>query len=146
MDRRALALLSAALRHVRDAEHLADAGPHQSLDQAYHLAGFGPECARKSVLTKRTFDQAIGHGVQTASESALAFALAMDPAARRYAIEGWGARYPALGAWNERARYEKTGHRDAVSVANVVREAREVVDGIVLSLWADGRIPEGFSW
>lgn len=37
-------LISAALRHVRDAEQLLTSSP----DQAWHLADFGPECIRKS--------------------------------------------------------------------------------------------------
>ena len=39
-------LVSAALRHARDAEWLA----HRSPDQAYHLAGYAPECARKATV------------------------------------------------------------------------------------------------
>lgn len=47
-----LKLLSAALRHLRDAEHLADASNlHGSLDQAYHLAGFGPDCRYQATGT-----------------------------------------------------------------------------------------------
>ena len=37
-------LLSAARRHITDAEHLLEPGLHQSQDQAWHLAGFAPEC------------------------------------------------------------------------------------------------------
>ena len=65
-------LLSAAIRHVRDAELLAStAGPNRSLDQAFHLAGFAPECARKATLPRSTFDKSIGHGTTAASELSL---------------------------------------------------------------------------
>src|SRR5215212_4601191 len=92
-------LLSAAIRHLRDAEFLASvAAPDRSLDQAFHLAGFAPECARKAALPRSTFDKAIGHGTTDASELSLEWALAHDPRARRYRIDlvKWAARYPAL--------------------------------------------------
>jgi len=94
---RSLAMLSAALRHVRDAEHLVSADPSvQSPDQAFHLAALGPQCARKAARAKATFDEAIGHGVAGTSELALRFAVVADPVARRYDIQGWSGRYPAL--------------------------------------------------
>lgn len=147
LDERALAMFSAALRHVRTAEHLATTpDPDRSADQAFHVAGFGPECIRKAGLPRRTYDQAIGHGVGAAAEFALRFALAVDPVARRYDIEGWQGRYPALARWNENARYEATGTRSDHDAASVVREAREVVDVMTFAFWADGAIPSDFSW
>jgi len=147
MDDRAHDLLSAALRHVRDAEHLAAAGvATTSLDQAYHLAGFAPECARKATLPRSTYDQAIGHGVGESSEIALQVALAIDPRAQRYDLERWRNRFPGLADWNERARYDRTGTRLHPEVTNVIRESREIVDRIVLSLWMDGAIRQDFSW
>ena len=139
--------LSAALRHVRDAEHLAGPDePAHSLDQAYHLAGFGPECARKAILSEATFDLAIGHGIGEATEPGLKAALALDPGAHRYRISGWEKRFPALAKWTEQARYEKTGSRKGSEVKAVVEEARRVVDDVVLALWMDGRIPKDFTW
>jgi hypothetical protein len=139
--------LSAALRHVRDAEHLSrTAEEHASLDQSYHLAGFGPECARKAALGADTYARAIGHGVGPSSEAALRFALATDGAARRYDLEEWRTTYPALAGWSESARYEPTGRREAAEVAALVAEARRIVDAITYALWADGRIPQAFTW
>src|SRR5262245_44496192 len=78
-------LVSAALRHVRDAEHLLDAGAdHASPDQAYHLAGFGPECVRKATLSIRWLDLAISHGFDDLAESLVDFAVSIDPLAHRY--------------------------------------------------------------
>src|SRR5689334_9632843 len=105
-----LELLSAAIRHLRDAQLLASiAPPDRSLDQAFHLAGFAPECARKATLSRPMFDRAIGHGTTEASELALEWALAHDPRARRYGIDmdEWSARYPELKVWNEGVRYER---------------------------------------
>ncbi len=131
---------------MRDAEHLASAGIHVSLDQAFHLAGFGPECARKATLSEHTFDRAIGHGVTLASERALQFALAADPAAHRYDLADWAARHPRLCGWTEQARYEATGTRSAGEVRLLLVEARSILDRITFALWADGRVPGGFSW
>lgn len=147
LEDRALGMLSAAVRHVRTAEHLSSVDPpERSPDQAFHLAGFGPECARKATLPRSTYNRAIGHGVTGASESALRVALVLDPFARRYDLEEWAPRYPALAGWNERARYEPTGCRTQQEADSVVREAREIVDRISFALWADGRIPVGFAW
>ena len=146
MDSAGQELLSAALRHVRDAEHLASAGTHESLDQAFHLAGFGPECARKAVLSARTYDRAIGHGVTRASEKALQFALAADPAAHRYDLADWATHNPALAGWTEQSRYRGTGTHSVTAVQPLLREARSIVDRITFALWADGRLPGGFSW
>ena len=59
MQQRRASFISAALRHTRDAEHLLASGPHRSLDQAFHLAGFGPECARKACLSESWADKTI---------------------------------------------------------------------------------------
>jgi len=140
-----LDLLSAALRHCRDAEHLLGSShTSSSPDQAFHLAGFGPECARKAVLSRGTFDKALGHAL--APEAALGGALALDPAAHRYRITRWEMRHPALANWTEQARYEKTGQRDAAEASSTVSAARAIFDDIVLALWADGRIPRSFTW
>jgi hypothetical protein len=116
------------------------------LDQAYHLAGFGPECARKAVLSKSTFDLAIGHGVGESAEVGLRAALALDPGAHRYRVTHWAKRFPALARWTEQARYEETGSRKPDEVAALLVESRSVVDAIVFSLWADGRLSRDFTW
>lgn len=141
-----LARLSAALRHLRDAEHLADASlGSASLDQAFHLVGFAPECARKAALSSSTYDRPMGHGGR-ASEAALGLALALDARAHRYDLTDWAARYPALAKWTEGARYEATGTRGQAEVRALLDEAREIVVRIAFALWADGRVPEGFAW
>lgn len=142
----ALAMLSAALRHVRDAEHLISEHPAQSPDQAYHLAGFGPECARKATLPHPTYYQAIGHGVAGSSEQALNFALATNPIARRYDVENWSQRYPKLANWRETVRYSMTGTTTIADAQALVLEAREIVDRIAYAMWADGLIEGSFTW
>lgn len=135
-------LISAALRHVRDAEHLAQAGPGESLDQAFHLAGFGPECARKACLSDNLADKAIGHGFDGGAEAVLRVALALDVHAHRYRAEGWEVRYPALTEWKVESRYWATGtanQPDRLSKTSaLLRDVRSAVDNVVLAMWTDG--------
>ncbi len=141
----ALELLSAALRHVRDAEHLADAdSASRSLDQACHLAGYGPECARKATLQTRVFDKALGHHLDAGIDSVLDVALALDPLAWRYEPRDWATRYPALARWSPEVRYDRTGRHAADEVGPLVAEARQVVDTVAVAVWADGLLPEGY--
>ena len=145
LQKGALDLISAALRHVRDAESLSRPGSEiTSPDQAYHLAGFGPECARKATLSVRWSDKPLGHALgQGPTDPVLEIALALDPYARLYNPLNWRSRYPALSAWDPQCRYDRTGTRDQREVEAVVREARLVVIEIVGALWADGRLPDG---
>ncbi|MBI4602123.1 MAG: hypothetical protein HY721_09200 [Planctomycetes bacterium] len=139
----ALALVSAALRHVRDAETLADpSNPRASLDQAYHLGGYGPECARKATLSIRWLDKAIGH-LFGSSEDPLALATALDLFALRYQPLAWAARFPPLAEWSEQVRYRRTGSFPRATVQTFLESARKAVDEVVLGLWADGRLGEG---
>ncbi len=143
-----LALLSAALRHVRDAEYLLAAPePDGSPDEAWYLAGYGPECVRKAGLDQRSFDHAIGHGLADASRTAVAFALAHDPRPRRYGLHRFHLMHPTLERdWKVEQRYDATGTRAPEDVRKAVAEARQSVDDTLFALWADGRIPGAFSW
>ena len=140
----ALDLLSAALRHVRDAEHLAaKTHANSSRDQAFHLAGFGPECARKALLAVRWLDKAIGHGFEGLSENVIEVALALDPIAHRYHPTGWGTQYPTLTNWTEQSRYKPTNTYPEAVVCAITADARRAVDFVFGALWLDGRIPDG---
>lgn len=137
-------LLSAALRHARDAEHLLDTDTgYTSPDQAAYLAGYGSECARKAILSTRWLDKAVGHGTEPNAADILELALAFDPLARRYDPPARPAGPPALAQWRVEARYERTGTFPRVQAEALCREAREAVDAAVIALWADGRIPDG---
>lgn len=142
-----LNFLSAALRHARDSVYLLDVG-HQghSTDQAFHLAGFAPECARKALLGDRVFDKILGHSFDAGAEVVLETALALDPRARRYRARAWTTRYPALTTWSEQARYYRTGTATAALATPVVEQAAQAVHETVAALFADGRLPVSFSW
>lgn len=156
-----LSLLSAALRHLRDAtqlaagcvcpaDGLADAQPpaiaHQSLDQAEHLIGFAPECARKACLSERWLDKSLGHDLSTAADDLLDLALSLDPYAVRYPIRDWPTRFPKLACWTPNVRYKPTT-RDPQQVTLVrnrvdalLRESTTAVEGVLISLYVDGRL------
>jgi hypothetical protein len=138
-------LLSAALRHARDAEHLLDASDNQSVDQAYHLSGFAAECARKACLADPWGNKAIGHDLGSNSDTVLATLLSQDVFAARYDLEGWEGRFPGLSRWNVGSRYRPTAHGSArlqavVDAQTVVQEARSIVDRLALALYADGAV------
>lgn len=141
--RRRSGLVSAALRHVRVAEHLIAEGPERALDEGFHIAGFGPECAQAACLGEEWFGRAIGHGFDAAQAESLRLLLHLDPGARRYLPADWGARCPVLRTWTVQSRYMPTGTFDLTRATTVTREAREVVGQVVASLWADGLLDEG---
>lgn len=137
------ALVSAALRHLRVAEHLAVPGPTRSLDDAFYLAGFGPECVQAACLSEDWIAPALGHGFTTDQMRHLQFFLCLDARARRYLSADWGIRHPALNRWAVQSRYARTGSFDAEEVGKLLDTARTIVDPIVASLWADGFIDHG---
>lgn len=144
LSKAASAHLSAALRHVRDAEHLLEKhGPLQysSADQAYHLAGFGPECARKAVLATPWLDKVLGHEQGTHVDRVVEFAVSLDADAHRY--RAVIAMAPTLATWKVDCRYERTGHIAHGDASRVVNAARTVVDEIAVLLWCDGRVEKG---
>ena len=136
---RASDLLSAALRHVSDAEHLLATSP----DQSWHLAGFGPECARKACLGDDWWDKALGHELTDFVEPVLELALALDVRAARYGVAGFTARYPSLAEWRPDARYEKTGTRKAEDAKPLVEAAAQLTCRLAAELWMDGRVVVG---
>lgn len=140
------ALISAALRHIRDAEHLLAPGPHRSVEQALHLAGFAPECARKGCIDEDVVDKALGHEIAGADDPMVDFLLALDPSASRYGIDRHTLKLPHRARhWNVECRYMATGdpRTNENAVTDVVKEARAFVDGCVADLWRDGVLPAG---
>jgi hypothetical protein len=137
-----VAFVSAALRHVTDAQGLVSASPVQ----AFHLAGYGPECVRKAALTydpsaMKELDKAIGHGFRKDVESTLALVIPLDPLAVRYELPGWKTRFSVLTTWSEEVRYQASDHLGRGSAQKLVDVATELVTEVTTALWADGRLP-----
>lgn len=141
--RRRSRLVSAALRHVRVAENLGHDGPDRSLDDAFYLAGFGPECAQAACLEQDWYARAIGHGFDVVQADNLRLLLSLDPRARRYLPADWGATYPVLSRWRVQSRYDRTGTVDATTATDMTRAARMIVNQVTAGLWADGLLDEG---
>lgn len=136
-----LDFVSAALRHIRDAEHLTEAGAHASSDQAWHLAGFAHECARKALLSESWIPKLLGHDFSNAGELVVEVAIALDPRAGRFSLRQWPTQYPAVAAWQPDHRYERTGsaQKDAKrDLASLVAQGRTAVDASVVALLLDG--------
>lgn len=138
-----VALASAALRHVEDAAALASSSPVQ----AYYLAGYGPECARKAALTfamekqAAELDKAVGHGFGDDAETALALVCALDPLAMRYTLRDWKVREPILKQWKEHARYAQSDSITRKQAGKMLDAATGLVEEVIAALWADGRLP-----
>jgi hypothetical protein len=137
---RATDLISAALRHVRDAEGLLKTSP----DQSWHLAGFGPECARKACLQIEWLDKVMGHDLTNLSDEILEVALALDTRAGQYEVRDLAARFPELKSWRVESRYERTGTRSHAKARVLVKQAAALTYEIAAELWMDGIIGEAW--
>jgi len=139
-------LLSAALRHLQDAEHLAAAHPGQSLNQAEHLVGFAPECARKACLSTNWTDKLMGHDLSFRAENLLELAISLDAYAARYPIKNWPAVFSRLASWKPEVRYERTTRNSTevsaleVKVRELLDEAKQAVDSVLIGLYVDGQL------
>ncbi len=117
-----------------------------SLDQAWHLAGFAHECARKAFIhTPRNswVSKMLGHDFDSSGDLVMGVAVALDPRAGRFPVSEWAKRYPAIAAWHPNQRYDRTGAVQRVShrrVAELVMQAREAVDACIVALFMDGAL------
>lgn len=132
--------VSAALRHIRDAEHLAGDGPAQSLDQAWHLAGFAHECGRKACLGDGWIARLLGHDFSSASETIVEWAIALDPHAGLFPVRDWSRRHPAVRSWRAEHRYERTGTAQVADVTVLVQQGRAAVDECLVALLEAGQV------
>jgi len=151
-----LSLMSAALRHLQDAEFLAgDDGtlpassggrPYQSLNQTEHLVGFAPECARKACLSTFWLDKLISHDLSSSAEDLLELAISLDAYATRYPIKNWPEVFPSITSWKPDVRYQQTTRKpDEVAalerkVRDLLGEAKQAVDSVLIGLYVDGRL------
>lgn len=129
--------VSAALRHIRDAEALLDSSP----DQAWHLAGFGPECMRKAVLTLPWVGKALGHDVDGSELVVLDLALDLDAHARRHAGISRLTALAPLNDWRPAHRYDPTGTWKT-KAADLVGICRREVERRLTSLVTGGLLSE----
>jgi hypothetical protein len=132
--------LSAALRHVRDAEYLQLKSANTSVDQAWHLAGLGIECARKAGVEINWFWKLVGHSFSDQAEAIVDLAIALDPAASRLPIANWRTDYPTIKLWSSEHRYDKSGTHQPAAVLQLVVESRLACRKMSLALLLDGTV------
>jgi hypothetical protein len=146
-----IAFLSAALRHTRDARHLCEPGDHRSIEQAWHLAGFGPECARKALLPDAWMHKLLGHEIGSDAEACLRWLLTLDPLSSRYpahevvsGAEYWSpeSRYCATGGLHAKKADGSTPTLSEQDISSFTAASEAFVEALVCSLWLDGRIAE----
>jgi hypothetical protein len=113
---------------------------HASRDQAWHLAGFAHECARKACLDEGWVPKLLGHDFSDVSEAVVEFAIALDPRASRFPVRNWAAQFPAIIAWRPDHRYERTGTAKERKVEDLVKQGREAVDACIIGLFLDGSL------
>lgn len=131
-------LVSAGLRHIRDAEALLATSP----DQAWHLAGFGPECIRKATVTSEWARLAIGHALSGRGlNELLELIAALDPLARRHGLRAAPVPAPPISQWRPVHRYEPTGRRLHAAALALAEACRREVDRRVAELFAAGVLP-----
>lgn len=128
-------LASAALRHLADARRLlTDQGEvPASPDQSWHLAGFGPECARKATLADEELHKILGHDL--ADEALVGWVLALDPEASATMV---GEAPDAI--WRPDHRYEATGTRNPHDAHTLLERCEESALQTLCFLWAAGRL------
>src|SRR5579872_5716847 len=134
---------SAALRHIRDAEHMLTGGANTSRDQAWHLAGFAHECARKACISEGWIPRLLGHDFSAANEQVVEVAISLDPRAGRLPLRAWATRFPAISSWRVEHRYDRTGAADRAAdrdLDGLVRQGRAAVDACILALFLDGSL------
>lgn len=141
LSRRQLDLLSASMRHVRDAEALIDETGRPSVDQAWHLVGFGPECVRKACLAEDWADKPLGHDLGEGAAILLDFAVALDPTAWRLGL-ALASPVSSLARWAPEVRYDRTGTDNVAETRKAVAAARQFVDDAIVTLWSCGLLDE----
>jgi hypothetical protein len=130
---------SAALRHVRDARFLLDGcEDYSSPDQAWHLAGFGPECIRKACLASRDWDKVLGHDLGAESDAVLRLLIGIEPGVTRYRIESIVNASMSLSEWEPGCRYKKSGSHDEALAKTLTEECEAFVHRVACELWMDG--------
>ena len=110
------------------------------MDQAFHLAGFAPECLRKAILATSWVFKPLGHAIGDDADDIVELFAHLEPAVLRYELLGWESRFPELSRWRPEVRYEATGTRTEQQTMALVTEARSLTVDLLSALWADGRL------
>jgi hypothetical protein len=116
-----------------------------SEDQAWHLAGFAPECARKACIEENLLDRVLGHDLGADADVWIDWWIPLDGMAWRYRLTGWADQDNVLQKWSPAHRYEPTGTRSGPAVVALVSACRRQTERVTADLWALARFRPGSS-
>lgn len=137
-----MSLVSAALRHIADAQTLLADSPVQAM----YLAGYGPECIRKAALMRLPEEQedqrnrAIGHRFDKPEETTLKLFCDSDTLASRYKLTDWKRQVNVLGDWKEDLRYGRSDSVPRARAQKLLESCERLTLHTLADLWADGRL------
>jgi len=131
---------SAAVRHWDNSAFLAQQARWQ---EAAYLAGYAAECALKKLaevggLPARPF----GHELSRLIDDGLVLALLLSPRLKRYPQALPSGALPGLRRWSESHRYETTGFMAEAEFRQIVQEAHQAAESILIGLVLDGDLQE----
>jgi hypothetical protein len=131
---------SAAARHWDNTFYLANAGRWQ---ESAYLAGYVAECSLKALLQNHPLSnmQNLGQNLVILSGDALDLALLLAPVTSRYRIETLRPN-TGVGKWNPEQRYEATNHTREAEFRDIVREAENIAQKVLIGMVLDGFLPE----
>lgn len=117
-------MASAAWRHLHAAKALIADWP----DEAWYIAGYGPECARKASLTDERLWRLMGH--EAGDAALLGWLLSLDARAVQVPETATG--------WRPDVRYARTNTRTLAQAEAMVVDCWRDAGPILAGLWARG--------
>ncbi len=126
---------SAAARHW-DSAHLLSLSDRWQ--EAAYLAGYVVECSLKALLQTSTLPHVrdLGHNLTILNREALELALMLTPAAARYRIQN------GIPHWRPEQRYEGTNPERKPEFCQMVQQADEIAQTILIGMVLDGLLEE----
>ena len=129
---------SAVSRHYYDAELLLTG---RRFDNAAYLAGYAVECGLKAlILHGGGQPKKYGHDLPTMASKALALAVLLSPAMRRYYIDVMDVMLRACKGWKPELRYSKTGDISHAKAKEFIQAARISFERLLIPMILDGRV------
>lgn len=127
-------MIDAALRHLRGARAALASGDYE---QAAHLVGFAPECARKAAIAEPDLWKKLGHDFS--AHPFLNALSALRPEGLRLRVDRLDSEFPVLRAWDPQIRYLKDGQISKYEAEDLERAAAEATARLVFAMTLEGR-------
>ena len=133
---------SAAARHWDNAQFL---GADDRWQEAAYLAGYIAECSLKALLECTAPDmllRPLGHDLAALAGEALEMAVLLNPGSRRYPAAALLPGAVGVGRWQPEHRYEQTGFLSDGEFQQMVTEAQQIGQSVLVALVLDGVVEE----